>query len=71
MAAAEECSEIQNTDLESQKVPEMLDRGWKLFEEVDNTNQPTGSNSVQVKVKRGIQLFEEVTRMVAQLDLFR
>ncbi|XP_048838884.1 immunoglobulin-binding protein 1 [Brienomyrus brachyistius] len=70
MAAAEECSEIQNTDLDSQKVPEMLDRGWKIFEEVDNTNQPTGSNSVQVKVKRGMQLLEEVTRMVAQLDLF-
>ncbi|KAG7484179.1 hypothetical protein MATL_G00046690 [Megalops atlanticus] len=70
MAAAEGTSETQNSETESPKLSELLDRGWKLFEEVDSTNEPTGSNPIQVKVKRGILHLEEATRMVAQLDLF-
>ncbi|KAL4630841.1 immunoglobulin-binding protein 1, partial [Arapaima gigas] len=70
MAAAEGSSETLNPDLDSQKLPDLLNRGWKLFEDVDTTNEPTGSNPVQVKVKRAIQMLEEATRMVAQLDLF-
>lgn len=41
-----------------------------MFEEVDTTNEPTGSNPIQVKVKRGISALEEASRMVAQLALF-
>ncbi|KAG9340160.1 hypothetical protein JZ751_021885 [Albula glossodonta] len=70
MAAAEGTSEAQNSESESPKLSDLLDRGWKLFEDVDSTNEPTGSNPVQVKVKRGLLQLEEATRMVAQLDLF-
>ncbi|XP_070712409.1 immunoglobulin-binding protein 1-like [Pempheris klunzingeri] len=59
-----------NSDAEPPKLSDMLDRGWKIFEEVDSTNEALGSNSVQVRVKRGMNLLEEASAMVAQLDLF-
>nr|XP_046262674.1 immunoglobulin-binding protein 1 [Scatophagus argus] len=52
------------------KLSDLLDRGWKIFEEADSTNEPLGSESVQIKVKRGLNMLEEASRMVAQLDLF-
>ncbi|KAM3866690.1 immunoglobulin-binding protein 1 [Diretmus argenteus] len=52
------------------KLSELLDRGWKVFEDVDSTNDPVGSNHVQVKVRRGITALEEASRMAAQLHLF-
>ncbi|KAG7518648.1 immunoglobulin-binding protein 1 [Solea senegalensis] len=59
-----------NSDVENPKISELLDRGWKILEEVDSTNEALGSNSIQVKVKRGIAMLEEASRMVAQLSLF-
>lgn len=70
MASAEDDSHTQNSEPETPKLSELLDRGWKSYEEVDTTNEPTGSNPIQVKVKRGITQLEEATRMVTQLDLF-
>ncbi|KAK2849545.1 hypothetical protein Q5P01_009379 [Channa striata] len=55
---------------EPPKLPELLDRGWKIFEELDSTNEPLASNSVQVRLKRGMKMLEEASRMAAQLDLF-
>lgn len=55
---------------EPPKLSDLLDRGWKIFEEVDSTNEPLGSNSIQVRVKRGINMLEEASRMAAQLELF-
>ncbi|XP_053284469.1 immunoglobulin-binding protein 1 [Pleuronectes platessa] len=62
----------QPSSLDTQRpnLSELLDRGWKIFEEVDSTNLPLGSSSIQVGVKRGIGMLEEASRMVAQLDLF-
>ncbi|KAJ3605404.1 hypothetical protein NHX12_027451 [Muraenolepis orangiensis] len=61
-----------DTDGEQQplKLSDLFNRGWKVFEEVDITNEPIGSNGVQVKVRRGITMLEDVSRMVAQLELF-
>ncbi|KAM9834863.1 immunoglobulin-binding protein 1 isoform X1 [Syngnathus typhle] len=55
---------------EAPKLSDLFDRGWKILDEVDNTNDPLASNSVQVRVKRAIGLFEETSRMASQLDLF-
>ncbi|XP_062392845.1 immunoglobulin-binding protein 1 [Sardina pilchardus] len=68
MASAEDVT--QNSESETPKLSDLLDRGWKFYEEVDTTDEPTGSNPIQVKVKRGIMQLEEATRMVAQLELF-
>ncbi|XP_006632831.1 immunoglobulin-binding protein 1 [Lepisosteus oculatus] len=70
MAAAEGVSETQSSETESPKLSDLLDYGWKVFDDVDTTNEPTGSHPIQVKVKRGIIQLEEATRMAAQLDLF-
>lgn len=74
MAECEEVKNIvqsQNSEAEQPlKLSDLLDRGWKIYEEVDSTNEPLGSNSIQVRVKRGITMLEEASRMVAQLDLF-
>lgn len=59
-----------NTDAQPPKLSDLLDRGWKIFEEVDGTNEPLGSGAVQLQVKRGIGMLEEASGMVAQLALF-
>ncbi|XP_071363015.1 immunoglobulin-binding protein 1 [Trachinotus anak] len=73
MAECENSSDVRQTpssDTEPPKLSDLLDRGWKTFEEVDGTDEALGSNSVQVKVKRGIGMLEDASRMAAQLDLF-
>ncbi|XP_068450906.1 immunoglobulin-binding protein 1 [Clinocottus analis] len=67
-------AEYDNTNdvsaAEPSKLSELLERGWKIFEEVDGTNEPLASTSIQVLVKRGISMLEEASSMVALLDLF-
>ncbi|XP_031734272.1 immunoglobulin-binding protein 1 isoform X1 [Anarrhichthys ocellatus] len=67
-------AEYENTNdvsaAEPSKLSDLLERGWKIFEEVDSTNEPLASTSIQVRVKRGIGMLEEASRMVALLDLF-
>lgn len=65
-----ENSDVVSSDTGPPKLSELLDRGWKILEEVDRTDEPLGSTAVQLKVKRGISLLEEASRMVAHLDLF-
>lgn len=52
------------------KLSDLLDRGWKIYEEVDSTNEPLGSSAIQSRVKLALRMLEEASRMVAQLDLF-
>ncbi|XP_066437024.1 immunoglobulin-binding protein 1 [Eleutherodactylus coqui] len=52
------------------KLSELLDRGWRILEEVEVSSQPTGAREVQDKVKRGLGMLEQATRMVTQLQLF-
>lgn len=73
MAECENSNDVRQqtkSEAEVPKLSELLDRGWKIFEEVDITNEPLGSNSIQVRVKRAISMLEEASRMAAQLDLF-
>ncbi|KAM9795364.1 immunoglobulin-binding protein 1 [Neosynchiropus ocellatus] len=70
MAEKQNSNDAQQSNTEPVKLSELLDRGWKAFEEVDRTDEPLASNSVQVKVRRGIAALEETSSMVAQLDLF-
>ncbi|XP_026186996.1 immunoglobulin-binding protein 1 [Mastacembelus armatus] len=73
MAECENNNEVRAALLSGANPPilsDLLDRGWKIFEEVESTNEALGSNSVQVRVKRGISMLEEASRMASQLDLF-
>ncbi|CAL8268954.1 unnamed protein product [Boreogadus saida] len=60
----------EDSDAKPNKLSDLLNRGWQIFEEVDTTNEPIGSNHIQVKIKRGITALEDVTRMVGELQLF-
>ncbi|KAM4586587.1 immunoglobulin-binding protein 1 [Fundulus diaphanus] len=57
------------SDTEQLKLSDLLDRGWKIFEELDSSNESFGPSTVH-RVKHGINMLEEASRMVAQLDLF-
>uniref|UniRef100_A0A3B3YVZ9 Immunoglobulin (CD79A) binding protein 1 n=1 Tax=Poecilia mexicana TaxID=48701 RepID=A0A3B3YVZ9_9TELE len=54
---------------EQLRLSDLLERGWKILEELDSSNEPFGPNTVH-RIKRGINMLEDASRMVAQLDLF-
>ncbi|XP_053555019.1 immunoglobulin-binding protein 1 [Bombina bombina] len=58
-------------EAEFPNLSELFQKGWSFLEDVErNSNQPTASSEMQNKVKRGIGMLEQATRMVSQLDLF-
>lgn len=59
-----------SVDADPLKLSDFLDRGWKIYEEVDSTNEPLGSSAIQSRVKIALRMLEGASRMVAQLDLF-
>ncbi|XP_038140591.1 immunoglobulin-binding protein 1 [Cyprinodon tularosa] len=54
---------------EQLKLSELLDRGWKILEELDNSTEPFGPETIR-RVQRGVSLLEQAAGMVAQLELF-
>ncbi|KAM5146395.1 LOW QUALITY PROTEIN: immunoglobulin-binding protein 1 [Mantella aurantiaca] len=52
------------------KLSELLEKGWRILEEVEAGPEPLAGREVQEKVKRGLAMLEQATRMVTQLDLF-
>lgn len=73
MAECETSGDVGRTsdvDAEPPKLSELLDRGWRIFEEVDGTDEPLGSTSIQTRVRHGVRLLEDASRMVGQLQLF-
>ncbi|XP_039343364.1 immunoglobulin-binding protein 1 isoform X2 [Mauremys reevesii] len=53
------------------RLPELLESGWRLLEEVDASTEPSsGAPALQDKVRRGLDLLQQAARGVAQLDLF-
>ncbi|XP_065266442.1 immunoglobulin-binding protein 1 isoform X1 [Emys orbicularis] len=53
------------------RLPELLESGWRLLDEVDASTEPSsGVPAVQDKVRRGLDLLQQAARGVAQLDLF-
>ncbi|XP_018410243.1 PREDICTED: immunoglobulin-binding protein 1 [Nanorana parkeri] len=61
--AADQDSELPN-------LSELLEKGWLILEEVEGASGAMGAREVQDKVKRGLGMLEQATRMVTQLDLF-
>ncbi|XP_074530430.1 immunoglobulin-binding protein 1 [Halichoeres trimaculatus] len=52
------------------KLSELLDRGWKTYEELEDCAEPPGSSSVQLRVRTGLSQLQDAAQMVEQLDLF-
>uniref|UniRef100_A0A1B6L7W4 Immunoglobulin-binding protein 1 n=1 Tax=Graphocephala atropunctata TaxID=36148 RepID=A0A1B6L7W4_9HEMI len=52
------------------KLKEIFEEGHVLYEEVLNTDQPTNSGEVQVKIRRAMKLFEDATRLTSLTSMF-
>ncbi|XP_063793169.1 immunoglobulin-binding protein 1 [Pseudophryne corroboree] len=58
------------SESEVPKLSELLEKGWRILEKVEGSSEPAAARAVQDKVKQGLAVLEQATRMVAQLDLF-
>ena len=62
MASSDEVSE--------ETLSQMFKRGLDLHDELDKSADPMSSSEFQHKVRQGILILEDCTRMVSLLDLF-
>ncbi|XP_068103749.1 immunoglobulin-binding protein 1 [Hyperolius riggenbachi] len=58
------------SEIELPKLSELLEKGEQILTEVEACKEPLASREVQDKVKKGLGMLEQATRMVTQLDLF-
>ncbi|XP_078268704.1 immunoglobulin-binding protein 1 [Rhinoraja longicauda] len=49
---------------------DVFENGWRLHDEVESSDESSNSDTVQRRVRHGVELLEQATRMVNQLDLF-
>lgn len=57
---------------EGPRLPELLETGWRLLEEVEASTEPSsGAPSVQAKVRQGLGALQRAAAMVEELELFR
>ncbi|XP_041652939.1 immunoglobulin-binding protein 1 [Cheilinus undulatus] len=52
------------------KLSDLLDGGWKIYEELEESSEPPTSSPVQQRVLRGLTLLTEAQRRVEQLQVF-
>ncbi|XP_015133829.1 immunoglobulin-binding protein 1 isoform X1 [Gallus gallus] len=56
---------------EGPRLPELLETGWRLLEEVEASTEPSsGAPSVQAKVRQGLGALQRAAAMVEELELF-
>lgn len=60
----------QSVQLDSPKLSELLDQGWSVLDQLENTQEPLASVGVQERLQRAIRDLESASRRVAQLELF-
>ncbi|XP_044004681.1 immunoglobulin-binding protein 1 [Aphidius gifuensis] len=62
---------MENTENTNQEcLSEMFDNGFKLFNNLSKTEEPTNSLKVQIDIKKCIKIFEESTKLVSIADIF-
>ncbi|CAH7460569.1 immunoglobulin-binding protein 1b [Phodopus roborovskii] len=57
-------------ELQKLRLPDLLETGQQLLEEVEASTQPMGSKLIQDKVKRALEILEKASDMLSELDLF-
>ncbi|XP_005073044.1 immunoglobulin-binding protein 1b-like [Mesocricetus auratus] len=70
MATPEEEDEDEELLLQEPRLPDLLETGRQLLEEVEASTLPSGSRLIQNKVTRALDLLEKASDMLSQLDLF-
>uniref|UniRef100_A0A1B6FST5 Immunoglobulin-binding protein 1 n=1 Tax=Cuerna arida TaxID=1464854 RepID=A0A1B6FST5_9HEMI len=62
---------MEEADMEQdKKLREIFEEGYDLYEEIINTDQPTNSGDVQVKIRRAMKLFEDATKLASMTSMF-
>lgn len=62
---------MENTEDANQEcLSEMFDNGFKLFNSLSKTEEPTNSLKVQIDIKKCIKIFEDSTKLVSIADVF-
>ncbi|XP_057645945.1 immunoglobulin-binding protein 1b-like isoform X2 [Chionomys nivalis] len=57
-------------ELQTPRLPDLLETGRELLEEVEASTQPMGSRLIQDKVTRALELLAKASDMLSQLDMF-
>ncbi|KAL1775700.1 immunoglobulin-binding protein 1b [Sigmodon hispidus] len=57
-------------ELQKPRLPDLLETSRQILEEVESSTQPMGSKLIQDKVRRALELLEQASDMLLQLDLF-
>lgn len=57
-------------EVQTPRLPDLLETGRQLLEEVEASTQPMGSRLIQDKVTRALGLLETASDMLLQLDMF-
>ncbi|XP_012274361.1 immunoglobulin-binding protein 1 [Orussus abietinus] len=59
-----------NESKDASSLSELFDSAFALFNEINKTNEATNSPKVQSDVKRAMNMFEDVTKLVSIVDMF-
>ncbi|XP_046672286.1 immunoglobulin-binding protein 1 [Homalodisca vitripennis] len=55
---------------QDKKLREIFEEGHVIYEEILNTDQPTNSGDIQVKIRRAMKLFEDATKLASITSMF-
>ncbi|XP_051160826.1 immunoglobulin-binding protein 1b [Leptopilina boulardi] len=53
-----------------ESLSELFDKGFDLFNDINQTKEATNSPKVQLDVKHAMRIFEEATKLVSLVDMF-
>ncbi|XP_063221086.1 immunoglobulin-binding protein 1 [Bacillus rossius redtenbacheri] len=61
---------MSNSNDETKKLSDMFDEGLDAFNSISNTEEPTNSSGIQVRIRKTMALLEDATRLVSLIDMF-
>ncbi|KAI5630300.1 immunoglobulin-binding protein 1 [Silurus asotus] len=70
MASAEESVQAEGDEAQTPKLSEMLESGWRFYEELEKSQEPLNSEGVQRNITRAVQQLQQASRMLDKLHLF-
>ncbi|XP_020287631.1 immunoglobulin-binding protein 1b [Pseudomyrmex gracilis] len=54
----------------TESLSELFDKAFELFNNINNTQEPTNSTKIQADIRRVMRMFEDATRLVSVVDMF-
>lgn len=63
-------SNVENDTNNPATLSDLFDKAFELFNNINNTDEPTNSSKIQSDIRRTMNMFEEATRLVSIVDMF-